>query len=113
MDHVRPQGIGRIGLRERDRGTHAPSLGTLVPWFLAGFLALAVLRSGGAVPESWIAPTRFVSSNLTIVAMAALGLSADVRAVARAGSRVIAAVSLSLLLLVVLGIVFIQVLNIR
>lgn len=102
-----------FSLRERDRGAHAPSLGTLVPWFIAGFLALAVLRSAGAVPESWVAPTRFVSSNLTIVAMAALGLSADVRAVARAGSRVIAAVSLSLLLLVVLGIVFIHVLNIR
>ena len=102
-----------FSVRERDRGAHAPSLATLVPWFIVGFLALAALRAVGAVPESWIAPTRFVSSNLTIVAMAALGLSADVRTVARAGSRVIAAVSLSLLLLVVLGIVFIHVLNIR
>jgi len=102
-----------FSVRERDRGAHAPSLTTLVPWFIVGFLALAILRAVGAVPESWIAPTRFASSNLTIIAMAALGLSADVRAVARAGSRVIAAVSLSLLLLVVLGIVFIHVLNIR
>jgi uncharacterized membrane protein YadS len=45
--------------------------------------------------------------------MAALGLSADVRTVARAGSRVIAAVSLSLLLLVLLGIAVIHLLNIR
>ena len=84
-----------------------------VPWFIVGFLALAIVRAAGAVPERWVAPTRSVSSTLTIVAMAALGLSADVRAVARAGSRVIAAVSLSLLLLVVLGIAFIHVLNIR
>ena len=85
----------------------------LVPWFIVGFLALATLRATGAVPASWIAPTRLASTNLTIVAMAALGLSADVRTVARAGSRVIAAVSLSLLLLVVLGIAFIHLLNIR
>jgi len=102
-----------FSLRERDRFAHAPSLGTLVPWFIVGFLALATLRATGTVPASWIAPTRLVSSNLTVVAMAALGLSADVRAVARAGSRVIAAVSLSLLLLVVLGIAFIHLLNIR
>lgn len=102
-----------FSVRERDRGVHAPSLMTLVPWFIVGFLALAALRAVGGVPESWIAPTRLVSSNLTIVAMAALGLSADVRTVARAGSRVIVAVSLSLLLLVVLGVVFIHILNIR
>jgi uncharacterized membrane protein YadS len=100
-------------VRERDRFAYTPSLTTLVPWFIVGFLALATLRATGIVPASWIGPTRFVSSNLTIIAMAALGLSADVRAVARAGSRVIAAVSLSLLLLVALGIAFIHLLHIR
>jgi len=102
-----------FSVRERDRFTHAPSLGMLVPWFIVGFLALATLRAAGAVPASWISPTRLAATNLTIVAMAALGLTADVRTVARAGSRVIAAVSLSLVLLVVLGISFIHLLNIR
>jgi len=102
-----------FSVRERDRFAHAPSLTTLVPWFIVGFLALATLRATGAVPASWISPTRLASTNLTIVAMAALGLRADVRTVARAGSRVVAAVSLSLLLLVVLGIAFIHLLNIR
>jgi uncharacterized membrane protein YadS len=50
---------------------------------------------------------------LTIIAMAALGLSADVRMVAKAGSRVIGAVSLSLLVLVALGISIIHLLHIR
>jgi uncharacterized integral membrane protein (TIGR00698 family) len=99
----------------RTRGTHhrAPSLGTLVPWFIVGFLALAALRAAGAVPESWVAPTRLASTNLTIVAMAALGLSADLRSVAKAGSRVIGAVSLSLLVLIALGIAVIHLLAIR
>ncbi len=103
-----------FSLRERDRFAQAaPSLTMLVPWFIVGFLALATLRATGVVPASWISPTRLVSTNLTIVAMAALGLSADVRTVARAGSRVIVAVSLSLLLLIVLGVGFIHLLNIR
>ena len=102
-----------FSVRERDRFAHAPSLTMLVPWFIVGFLALATLRATGVVPSSWISPTRLVSTNLTVVAMAALGLSADVRTVARAGSRVIVAVSLSLLLLIVLGVGFIHLLNIR
>jgi uncharacterized integral membrane protein (TIGR00698 family) len=102
-----------FSLREHNRFGRAPSLTALVPWFIVGFLALATLRVAGIVPTGWIAPTRVVSTNLTIVAMAALGLSADVRAVAKAGSRVIGAVSLSLLLLVVLGIGIIHILQIR
>ena len=44
-----------------------------------------------------------VSIWLTVAAMAALGLGTDVRALLRAGPRVIAAASLSLLLLGVLA----------
>jgi uncharacterized membrane protein YadS len=45
--------------------------------------------------------------------MAALGLSADVRSVAKAGTRVVVAVSLSLLVLIALGIGIIHLLSIR
>jgi len=102
-----------FALRARGSRGRAPSVGTFVPWFIVGFLALAALRAGGAVPASWVAPTRVASTNLTIVAMAALGLSADLRSVARAGSRVIGAVSLSLLVLIALGIAVIHLLAIR
>ena len=102
-----------FSLRERGRAVRRPSLSALVPWFIVGFLALAMLRAVGVVPESWVAPTRLVSTNLTVVAMAALGLSADVRAVARAGSRVVGAVSLSLIVLVALGVALINALHIR
>lgn len=89
------------------------SFSTLVPWFIVGFLVLAALRAAGVVPAAWVAPTRLVSTYLTIIAMAALGLSADVRMVARAGSRVVLAVSLSLLVLIALGIAIIHMLGIR
>jgi uncharacterized membrane protein YadS len=102
-----------FSLRSHNRFGRAPSLTKLVPWFIVGFLVMAALRAAGVVPTSWVAPTRVASTNLTIIAMAALGLSADVRAVAKAGSRVIGAVSLSLLVLVLLGLGIIHLLHIH
>jgi uncharacterized integral membrane protein (TIGR00698 family) len=101
-----------FALRSRGSAGRSPSFGTLVPWFILGFLALAALRAVGVVPQSWVVPTRTVSTYLTILAMGALGLSADVRAVAKAGGRVVAAVSLSLLVLIALGIGIIHLLRI-
>ena len=75
------------------------SLKRLVPWFILGFLALAVLRSVGLVPAAVLGPVGLVATVLTIISMAALGLGVDVRMVARAGVRVSGAVALSLLLL--------------
>ena len=71
----------------------------LVPWYIIGFLALIALRSAGAVPQAALEPLAAVTSTLTVISMAALGLGTDLRAVARAGRRVIAVVCLSLLLL--------------
>lgn len=71
----------------------------LVPWYIIGFLALLALRSMGVVPHVALGPLATVANMLTVISMAALGLGTDLRSVARAGSRVIAVVSLSLLLL--------------
>ena len=71
----------------------------LVPWFIGGFLVLAGLRSAGLLPPAAIAVAASVSAWLTVISMAALGLGTDLRAVARAGGRVTAAVAGSLLLL--------------
>jgi uncharacterized integral membrane protein (TIGR00698 family) len=76
-----------------------PRLSQLVPWFILGFLGLVAARSLGAIPASAVAPAGHIATMLTIVSMAALGLGCDIRTVARAGSRVTAAVILSLLVL--------------
>jgi uncharacterized membrane protein YadS len=78
---------------------HKLALGELVPWFILGFLALAALRSLNLIPATLLAPTASISSLLTVVSMAALGLGVDIRVVARAGGPVTAAVCLSLLVL--------------
>ncbi len=80
----------------------------LVPWFVIGFLALAVLRSLGFVPDILLAPASHLAGLLTVAAMAALGLGVDLRTVAKAGGRVMAAVVLSLLVLgaISLGLIY-------
>jgi uncharacterized integral membrane protein (TIGR00698 family) len=84
-----------------------------VPWFITGFLTLALLRSAGAIPDNWIAPTRSLSTWLTVGAMAALGLGVDIRAIGRVGRPVIITVSASLAVLVVLAVTLIHLLAIR
>lgn len=74
-------------------------LSRLVPWFIAGFLVLAVCRSLGLVPDPAVAPLGKLSTLLTVASMAALGLGVDVRTVAKAGGSVAAAAMLSLALL--------------
>ena len=71
----------------------------LVPWFIVGFLVLAVIRSAGLIPQPVLGPIAFATDWLTAISMAALGLGVDVRTVASAGARVTTAVTASLLLI--------------
>ncbi len=71
----------------------------LVPWFIVGFLVLAAGRSLGLLPRPALAPAAWTANILTVISMAALGLSTDLKVVARAGGRVTAAVTLSLVVL--------------
>ncbi|TCM26015.1 putative sulfate exporter family transporter [Novosphingobium sp. ST904] len=77
--------------------TKQPGIAHLVPWFIIGFLGLVACRSFGLVPIGMVAPMGQIATLLTVVSMAALGLSVDVLSVARAGGRLTAAVVLSLL----------------
>ncbi|MCZ0736136.1 YeiH family protein [Phreatobacter sp. AB_2022a] len=71
----------------------------LVPWFIVGFIVLAGLRSAGVIPAVVVDGLTVLSGLLTVVAMAALGLSVDARVLKAAGGRVtlVAVISLALL----------------
>ena len=84
----------------------------LIPWFIIGFLAFAGLRSFGLVPDGLAAPITIMAKWLTIISMAALGLGVDVLIVSRVGSRVTAAVVMSLVVLVAISAGLIWVLRI-
>ena len=99
------------------RGTgRAPArlnLSKLVPWFILGFLALATLRSLDLVPLALLPPIGFVTTWLTVLSMAALGLGTDLRMLVRAGGRVSLAVTLSLLTMLGLSVALIWLLAVR
>jgi len=85
--------------RERaSAGTRLP-LGKMVPWFIVGFVVLAVLRSAGTISAGVAGPMREASAALTLAAMAGLGLSVDVRSLRAVGRPVVLTVALSLAVL--------------
>ena len=84
----------------------------LIPWFIAGFLVLAALRSAGLVPAPLVDALAIVSGLLTVVAMAALGLSVDARVLRAAGGRVTLVAIISLALLGAISLVLIRSLGI-
>ncbi len=97
------------GDRPRTKG---PKLHHMVPWFIVSFLALAGLRYAGLIPHAALAPIATVTNVLTVIAMAALGLGTDLRAVAKSGLRVTTAVTASLLILGAISVGLIRVLGI-
>lgn len=98
-----------IGVLTRRRvGAPAGAAGWPLPWFVAGFLVLALLRSGGVLPDGLAGSLRELSRLLTILAMAALGLGVELAAVRRVGPRVLVAVAGCLLLLITLGLLVVR-----
>ena len=64
-----------------------PDLRGIVPWFIVGFLAASALRSAGLVPAGLLAPLHLAAGFLIVLALTAVGLSADLRRMAATGAR--------------------------
>jgi uncharacterized integral membrane protein (TIGR00698 family) len=92
-----------IGMVARRGGAAGGAGGGRLPWFVVGFLGLALLRGVGVLPEGLAGTVREASRLLTILAMAALGLGVDLAVVRRVGPRVMVAAAGCLLLLTLLG----------
>lgn len=97
-----------LGTWGEPRSARIPDIRKLVPPFILGFLAMIAVRSTGLVPAAVLLWASTAAGGLTVMAMAALGLSVDIRTVAKAGLRVTSVVILSLLALsaMSLGLVF-------
>lgn len=92
--------LALIGGRARE--TKLP-VAQVVPWFIIGFIAMMAGRSFGLLPEFALGGMKTASSFLTILAMAALGLSVDIRNVMHVGGRVVMAALMSLIVLCMLS----------
>jgi uncharacterized integral membrane protein (TIGR00698 family) len=80
----------RVRRRDRSADSAGPSgparrLFSLVPWFLIAFVGIVVANSVGLVPQGSQGIIRQVAVFLIATALAAIGLSTDIRAVRRTG----------------------------
>ena len=82
----------------------------VVPPFILGFMVAVAVRATGVLPAGVLALATALATALTVMAMAALGLSVDIRALSRAGARVTVAVVGSLLALGAISLALIAVL---
>ncbi|MGV3575836.1 MAG: YeiH family protein [Devosia sp.] len=92
-----------LGLMQKHRVRSALPLSALLPWFIIGFLAMMGMRSAGLLPEALLPALQNTSTYLTLIAMAALGLSVDLRSILAAGGRVLATGFLSIAMLILLA----------
>ncbi|WP_369976190.1 YeiH family protein [Xanthomonas bundabergensis] len=88
-----------LGLTAGRPGAARLPLHRVLPWFVLGFIGMMLLRSCGLLPQAMANAAQRLSALLTLVAMAALGLSVNLRSVLASGGRVLAAGTLSLLAL--------------
>ncbi len=91
------------------RSTHglsvasAPTQGLWLPWFIIGFAVLAALRATGLLSIANAELASDAAHRLTLVAMAGLGLSVDLREVRRVGARAALVASLGLVAMLALS----------
>jgi uncharacterized integral membrane protein (TIGR00698 family) len=84
-------------------GAKPASLSRIAPWYILGFFAMMAFNLTGALPEQAVTLCRFVAGALPVVAMAALGLSVDLRELACSGGRIAAAGVVSALMLIAIS----------
>ncbi|BDU23017.1 putative sulfate exporter family transporter [Dyella sp. GSA-30] len=94
-----------VAWREKKKGSTDFSLRRIFPWFILWFLVASAIRTAGLVPATILPAIHVLAEFLIIVALTAIGLSANLRKMASTGLRPIllglgvwAAVSISSLL---------------
>lgn len=94
-----------VAWREKKQGATDFSLKKIFPWFILWFLVASAVRTAGLVPEAIQPAIHMAAEFLIIIALTAIGLSANLRRMASTGARPIllglgvwAAVSVSSLL---------------
>ncbi|MGC4106710.1 MAG: putative sulfate exporter family transporter [Thermomicrobiales bacterium] len=106
----RDAGIGAAA--SAPRSSRLSSLFSYLPWFVIGFVLLAILRTVNVIPDSTGVSVQNVSKILTAVAMTALGLTVDVKSVRKGGAKVALTVSALTVLLVGMSLLLVTVLGI-
>jgi uncharacterized integral membrane protein (TIGR00698 family) len=76
-----------VAMREKKKGTGNFSLARIFPWFILWFLVASAVRTAGLVPVAIQPAIHWLAEFLIIVALTAIGLSANLRKMASTGPR--------------------------
>jgi uncharacterized integral membrane protein (TIGR00698 family) len=76
-----------VAWRQKRGGASDFSLARIFPWFILWFLVASGIRTAGLVPEALLPVIHLVAECLIVVALTAIGLSADLRRMAATGPR--------------------------
>ncbi|MEX1826185.1 YeiH family protein [Luteibacter sp. CQ10] len=76
-----------VALREKRGGAANFSVAKIFPWFILWFLVASAIRTAGLVPAPALPAIHFVAECLIVVALTAIGLSANLRKMAQTGHR--------------------------
>ncbi|MFC0530267.1 YeiH family protein [Phytohabitans kaempferiae] len=88
-----------VAVARRRAGGESGPRPPILPWFVAGFVAMAALRATELVPDPVLHAAAASSSLLLAMAMFALGTAVDMRALTRSGGRALMAGALGTTLL--------------
>ena len=77
----------RARRRQATAGQPAPGLGKAMPWFILGFVLASALRSAGLVPMAMQGGLHLAGGMAMVLALAAIGLSADLQQIRSTGIR--------------------------
>lgn len=76
-----------VGMRNRKQGQQSVSLAKIFPWFIVWFLVASLIRSTGILPDVLLQWLDFAAKFLIVVALTAVGLSANMRKIFATGPR--------------------------
>lgn len=75
--------------RQKKEGTGF-SITRLIPWFIVWFVVASAVRSTGLLPAELLSVLQFLAKFLMVLALAAIGLSSNMRVMAKAGWQPVA-----------------------
>lgn len=73
-----------IMLRKRKKESNLSIL-SLFPWFIAGFVAMSLLNTAGIITPSMASVFKDISKFMMVMALAAIGLSTDLKSIQKSG----------------------------
>ena len=62
-------------------------IGKIFPWFILGFLGMAIIASIFSIPTTFVAATKKISKFLMVSALAAIGLNTSFSSIKKSGAR--------------------------